>query len=158
VVLESSPQQGQQRLAFVPMQEADIDAILAVEERIYPFPWSRGNFLDSLAAGYSAWVCRAADDMIGYAVLMLVLDEAHLLNISVVPERQRCGLGSVMLEHIFAVARSHGAVRMLLEVRPSNLSGLALYARFGFAQVGRRRGYYARYEGREDALVMARNL
>jgi ribosomal-protein-alanine N-acetyltransferase len=140
------------------MRVDDIDAIVTFEERIYPFPWSRGNFVDSLAAGYSAWVCRDDDGMIGYAVLMRVADEAQLLNISILPERQRCGLGSALLKHLFAVARSHGAVRMLLEVRPSNQSGRALYERFGFIQVGRRRGYYPWHEGREDALVMARDL
>lgn len=157
-VLDSSVPAELRRLAFVPMQAADIDAILAAEERIYPFPWSRGNFVDSLAAGYSAWVCRDDNGMIGYAVLMRVVDEAQLLNISILPERQRCGLGSALLEHLCVVARSHGAARMLLEVRPSNRSGRALYERFGFTLVGRRRGYYPAYEGREDALVMAREL
>jgi ribosomal-protein-alanine N-acetyltransferase len=154
--MSAATQSAVQRLSFVPMQAEDVDAVLEVECRAYPFPWSRGNFNDSLAAGYSAWTFHDGRDMVGYAVLMLVLDEAHLLNITILPERQRHGLGSILLEHLLAVARRHGAVRVLLEVRPSNGSGRALYERFGFAQVGRRRGYYPGHGDREDALVMAK--
>jgi [ribosomal protein S18]-alanine N-acetyltransferase len=85
----------------------------------------------------------------------MAVDEAHLLNITVLPERQRCGLGGELLGYLFDVARSHGAVRMLLEVRPGNDAALALYRRFGFGEIGRRRGYY---QGSEDAIVMAREL
>ncbi|MDK9726159.1 MAG: ribosomal protein S18-alanine N-acetyltransferase [Sterolibacteriaceae bacterium MAG5] len=146
------------RLDFMPMAAADVPAIMETENRIYPFPWSAGNFADSLASGHSAWVCREAGAMVGYAVMMLVLDEAHLLNISVAAERQRGGLGSRLLEFLFEEAKAHGAARMFLEVRPSNASGLGLYRRFGFAEIGRRRGYYPAHDGREDAIVMARDL
>jgi [ribosomal protein S18]-alanine N-acetyltransferase len=146
------------RLDFVPMREADIDAVTAAEQRGYAFPWTRGNFADSLKAGHSGWVCREAGDLIGYAVLMMVIDEAHLLNITILPKFQRRGLGSELLDHLFDVARGHGAVRMLLEVRPGNVSGLALYRRFQFREIGRRRRYYPGHDGREDAIVMAREL
>lgn len=146
------------RLEFVPMRETDVDAVVAAEGRIYPFPWSRGNFADSLAAGYSSWVCREEGELAGYAVMMVVMDEAHLLNLSILPERQRRGLGSDLLSHLFHVARQHGARRMLLEVRPSNVSGLALYRRFVFSEIGRRKGYYPAHDGREDAVVMEREL
>ena len=96
--------------------------------------------------------------MIGYAVMMQVLDEAHLLNISVLPELQRCGRGSAILVHLFDLARGQGATRMLLEVRPENISGQRVYKRHAFVEVGRRRGYYPGHEGREDAIVMARDL
>lgn len=146
------------RLDFAPMVAADVAAVMETENRIYPFPWSAGNFADSLASGHSAWVCREGGVMVGYAVMMLVLDEAHLLNISVALERQRAGLGSRLLEFLFAEAKAHGATRMFLEVRPSNASGLGLYRRFGFAEIGRRRAYYPGHNGREDAIVMARDL
>ena len=148
----------QPRLEYLPMRAADVAAIMATETRIYPFPWTVGNFTDSLAAGYSAWVCRADGVMVGYAVMMLVLDEAHLLNISVVPERQRCGLGSRLLEYLFDVTKQAGAARMFLDVRPSNEAGLGLYRRYGFVEIGHRRGYYPGQDGREDAIVMAREL
>jgi ribosomal-protein-alanine N-acetyltransferase len=146
------------RLEFRPMRESDVDAVTAAEQRSYDFPWSRGNFTDSLKAGHSAWICREGGAMAGYGLMMMAVDEAQLLNITVLPERQRQGLGSELLAHLLAVARGHGAVRMLLEVRPSNASGLALYRRFLFSEIGRRRGYYAADGGREDALVMAREL
>jgi ribosomal-protein-alanine N-acetyltransferase len=149
------------RLQFVPMREADIDAVSAAERRSYAFPWTRGNFVDSLRAGHSIWICREGGALVGYTVMMMAVDEAHLLNITILPEHQRRGLGSDLLSHMFDVARGHGAVRMLLEVRPGNESGLALYRRFLFSEIGRRRGYYPGQGGpgsREDAVVMAREL
>jgi [ribosomal protein S18]-alanine N-acetyltransferase len=146
------------RLDFVPMRDIDVDAVASAEQRAYAFPWTRGNFVDSLKAGHSAWVCREDGVLVGYAVLMRVVDEAHLLNITILPEFQRRGLGSELLGQLFDVARGHGAVRMLLEVRPGNVSGLALYRRFLFSEIGRRRGYYPGLDGREDAIVLAREL
>lgn len=140
------------------MTDEDLDAVAAAEVRIHPFPWTRGNFVDSLAAGYEALLAEKDGRMIGYAVMMLSLDEAHLLNISVLPELQRCGRGSALLVHLFDLARERGVTRMLLEVRPENVSGLGIYKRHGFIEVGRRRGYYPGHEGREDAIVMAREL
>lgn len=140
---------------FAPMQPCDIDAVLAVEQDAYPFPWTRANFADSLASGYSAWCCRIGGTLVGHAVMMLVLDEAHLLNITVAPAWQRRGHGAFIMNHLFGVARSYGAKRMFLEVRPSNTQGQALYKRLGFETIGRRRGYYPAGEGREDAVVMA---
>lgn len=141
-----------------PMRVGDIDAVLAVETRIYPFPWTRGNFSDSLAAGYDAQICLEAGVMVGYAITMTVVDEVHLLNLGVVAERQRQGIGSMMLDHLCGLARKAGAWRMLLEVRPSNAAALMLYRRHGFAEIGRRRGYYPAGASREDAVVMACEL
>lgn len=146
------------RLEFVPMRTEDVDAVVAAEQRIYDFPWTRGNFTDSLASGYSALRLLEDGHMLGYAVMMLVVDEAHLLNLSILPEAQRRGLGSRLLRHLFTVARGNGATRMLLEVRPSNASGLGLYRHFGFLAIGERRGYYQAHDGRENAVVMALDL
>ena len=140
---------------FAPMTAADLDDVAAVEQQIYPFPWTRGNFADSLNAGYSAWVLRdPAGQLQSYAVMMLAVDEAHLLNLSVAGDAQRRGLGWRTLEWIAEVARGHGAHTLLLEVRPSNPAALRLYQRYGFERVGSRRGYYPARDGREDALVM----
>ncbi len=140
------------------MTEADLDAVAAAEGRIHPFPWTRGNFADSLAAGHGAWLAREEGRMVGYAIMMQVLDEAHLLNISVLPELQRTGRGSSLLIKLFDLARTRAATRMLLEVRPGNVSGRAFYQRHGFEEIGRRRDYYPAPEGREDAILMAREL
>ena len=140
------------------MTDADLDAVAEAEQRCHAFPWTRGNFADSLAAGYGAWLMREDERMTGYAILMQAPDEAHLLNITVVPELQRRGRGSALLDYLFEQARVASAARMLLEVRPGNAAALALYLRHGFVEIGRRRDYYPATGGREDAIVMAREL
>lgn len=145
-------------LEIVPMRREDIDAVVAVENTVYPFPWSWGNFYDSMQAGYSAWTCRAGGALAGYTVFMVAVDEAHLLNISVAQPYQGRGLGARLLRHAMDAAWRAGARSMLLEVRPSNLPALRLYRHFGFEQIGLRRGYYPAENGREDALVFHRVL
>jgi len=140
------------------MTQADIALVVAVEQQIHPFPWTSGNFSDSLAAGHGAWLAKEDGRMTGYAVTMQLPDEVHLLNISVLPGLQRGGRGTALLNYLFDQARAQGAARMLLEVRAGNVSGLGLYRRHGFVEIGRRRDYYAAHAGREDAIVMARNL
>jgi len=139
---------------FRPMVESDIDAIMEIEPHIYSHPWSRGNFSDSLVSGYSAWVLLDGTEVIGYALMMLVLDEAHLLNLSIARAYQKQGLGRLLLEHMIAIARRQSAANMFLEVRPSNVSAIALYESIGFNEMAIRRGYYPAHNGREDAVLM----
>ena len=143
---------------FEPMTEADLRAVLEIEEAIYAFPWTPGNFRDSLRAGYSCWVYRDVEGLIGYAVLVLAAGEAHLLNLSVAARAQSRGHGRSLLNNVVGVAREHRAKVLFLEVRPSNEAGRRLYTGYGFRQVGVRRGYYPAQRGREDALVLALNL
>jgi ribosomal-protein-alanine N-acetyltransferase len=148
------------RLNYEPMRESDIEEVLAVEDRVYPYPWSRANFLDSLASGYQAWVLRdQAMRLLGYFLVMQVVDEAHLLNVAVAEEWQGQGLGRFLLNQSVACARGLGMESMLLEVRPSNVRALGIYERYGFEQIGRRKGYYpAADQQREDAIVMRYTL
>jgi [ribosomal protein S18]-alanine N-acetyltransferase len=150
----------QPRLLFGKLGVDDLDALMAIENDVYPFPWTRGNFLDSLYNGYEAWVMRDEDGvLLGYFLLMLALDEAHLLNISLRRDLHGKGLGRTLLDKAVEVARDKGAVTMLLEVRPSNQRALQVYERYGFLQVGRRKGYYpANANAREDAIVMRLEL
>jgi len=144
---------------YAPMSEKDLDEVVAVEQQVYPFPWTRGNFSDALQAGYSAWVLRdALGHVVAYTVMMIALDEAHLLNLSVAREAQRTGLGWRTLDWMADVARGYGVRTMLLEVRPSNEAALLLYQRYGFDRIGVRRGYYPAVGGREDAVVMRISL
>lgn len=142
-------------LRYTPMQSSDLDAVAQAEAELYDFPWSRANFADSLAAGYSAWVCRSDGALVGYSVMMLALDEAHLLNISIAKPWQRRGHGQALLGFIQDVARANGASTLFLEVRPSNAAAIALYRRNRYHEIGKRRGYYPALFGREDALVMS---
>ena len=141
-----------------PMVEADLPAVMAIENAIYAFPWTLGNFRDSLAAGYECWTYVRADELIGYAVLMYAADEAHLLNISIAAACQRQGHGSALLERVCELAHARGAHLLYLEVRPSNAGARQLYERCGFEHIGRRRDYYPAADGREDALVMGLQL
>lgn len=147
-------------LALVPMLPADVDEVCALECSVFPHPWSRTNFADSLAAGYDAWLLRDPHGKLaGYFLLMYALDEAHLLDVAVAGERHGSGLGRYLLETLCARARAMGAGSVLLEVRPSNERAVAVYKRFGFDEIGRRKGYYPAHEGkREDAIVMRHTL
>jgi ribosomal-protein-alanine N-acetyltransferase len=150
-VLRSAPD-------FEPMREADLRSVLEIEESIYEFPWTLGNFRDSLRAGYACWVYRDRKRLIGYAVLMLAAGEGHLLNLSVAADAQRRGHGRNLLHNVVRIAREHKAKVLFLEVRPTNAVGQRLYSGYGFRQIGVRRAYYPARKGREDALVLALDL
>lgn len=140
------------------MAEGDLDQVDAIERQIYSFPWTRGNFADSLRAGYDAWVVCDTGQLLGYGVVMIALDEAHLLNISVAPQAQGQGLGRRLLAWIEQCAAARQAGSLLLEVRPSNAVAKGLYERSGYERIGLRRGYYPAARGREDAIVMRKPL
>jgi ribosomal-protein-alanine N-acetyltransferase len=146
------------RLLYAPMVMADLDEVCAIENAVYPHPWTRGNFVDSLASGYSAWTLRedgGAQALLAYFLVMDVAGEAHLLNVSVAAQRQGQGLGRYMLDKVAACARGLDADSVLLEVRPSNTRALAVYQRYGFREIGRRKNYYPAHDGlREEAIVM----
>jgi [ribosomal protein S18]-alanine N-acetyltransferase len=139
-----------------PMTEGDLDEVVVIERSAYEFPWSRGNFEDSLRNGYYGLCMRhVTGTMIGYCVLMPVVDEMHLLNLCVAPQAQGAGAGLTMLREAVRIAHAQGLEGLLLEVRPSNYRAIRLYEQFGFVTIGRRKNYYpARHHSREDALVM----
>lgn len=141
-----------------PMGEQDLNDVAALEAALQAFPWSRGNFADSLAAGHSVWIMRLGGELVGFLVAMSVIDEAHLLNIGVARRFQGQGYGARLLRQAMESARLGGATRFFLEVRPSNDKAVELYRHFGFRQIGQRKGYYPAAVGREDALVFHREL
>lgn len=144
--------------AFRPMGTHDLPGVIALERDIYPFPWSLGNFRDSLSAGYSCWVCEMGSHVVGYAVMMVAAGEAHLLNLGIARSWQRKGLGRQFMQHLFQIARGHHAASMFLEVRPSNVPAQHLYHSLGFRDIATRKKYYPAEHGREDAIMMARHL
>jgi ribosomal-protein-alanine N-acetyltransferase len=141
-----------------PMREEDIDAVLDIELRAYPFPWTRGIFQDCLRANYPTWVLQRDGVIVGYGLLSIAADEAHVLNVCTAPEEQGHGHGRRLLRALLQLARGRGAQRVFLEVRPSNPAAIALYHREGFNEIGRRPRYYPAKAGREDAIVMAKEL
>lgn len=150
---------AQGRLASLrPMREHDLAQVVAVEQRAYEYPWSLGIFADCLRVGYCCWTLAEAETVLGYCIMAVAADEAHVLNVCVDPGRQRQGHGRRMLEHMIDLARGHRATILFLEVRPSNAAAIELYAGLGFRQLAVRRNYYPARDGREDALVLALNL
>jgi ribosomal-protein-alanine N-acetyltransferase len=139
------------------MNTLDLDAVMAIEAQAYSFPWTRGNFIDSLAAGYRAEVLDArGSGIVGYFVAMPGIDEMHLLNLTMAPAWQRQGLARRLLDALEERCRDAALSMLWLEVRASNERARHLYRRRGFSEVGLRRGYYpAPHGAREDAVVMS---
>lgn len=146
---------------LLPMTVTQLDTVLAIEQAAYAFPWTRGNFIDSLASGYPSQVLYGAQgELLGYFVAMEGVDEMHLLNITVSPPAWGQGHALFMLDELCVLARARKAQQIWLEVRESNQRARAVYERYGFTNIGVRRGYYpasrlTHASGREDAAVMS---
>jgi ribosomal-protein-alanine N-acetyltransferase len=145
-------------LTLRPMSEADVEAVIEVERLAYEFPWTPAIFLDCLRVGYCCWVATLGQKVVGHGVMSVAVGESHILNVCVRPDMQGHGLGRKLMQRLMSLARSHRADTAYLEVRPSNQVALALYASLGFSQVGVRRAYYPARVGREDALILAKEL
>lgn len=146
------------QVSYRRMRTGDLAEVARLEKSLYEFPWSLGNFRDSVHAGYDCWVVTHGEAVIGYAVLMIAVDEAHLLNFAVAAEWQNHGIGRGFLKHLVEVAKLAGALIVYLEVRPSNLSARHLYRTMGFQQIAIRPEYYPAAAGREDALFLGLTL
>ena len=145
-------------IQFRAMSYADLATVMAIERRAYPFPWTDTIFRDCIRVGYRCRVLKIHSRLECYAVMSIGANEAHLLNICVRPESQRCGLARRMLEHLLELAGANVVKTMFLEVRPSNERAIRLYHAMGFCEIGLRKGYYPAARGREDAVVMAKEL
>ena len=152
--------QLQPRFSMRPIEPHDLDTVLRIEVGAYSFPWSRGNFVDSLTSGYLAELMLGADGAaIGYFVALPGVEELHLLNITVAASLQGRGHGHELLDVVESRGRERRARTLWLEVRASNARARALYLRRGFEEVGLRRAYYpAPQARREDAIVMRLDL
>ena len=137
-----------------------LDAVLAIEAQAYAFPWTRGNFIDSIAAGYLTRALVAGDgELIGYFVAMPGFEEMHLLNVTVAARHEGQGHARRLLAELYALSSGFAATAVWLEVRQSNARARALYLREGFSEAGQRRDYYPAPHGRrEDAVLMTRLL
>ncbi len=147
-------------MAISRMQIEDLAEVMVIENDVYPHPWTRGNFLDSLQSDYEIWTVRdPARALAGYLLLMISVDESHLLNIAVRRDLQGSGVGRLLLDLAVKLSRDKGMQSILLEVRPSNGRAVEVYERYGFAGIGVRRNYYPAAAGsREDAIVMRLKL
>jgi [ribosomal protein S18]-alanine N-acetyltransferase len=141
-----------------PMLDSDLQRVMAIEEAVYTFGWTKGIFHDCLRVQYSCWTMWLGDEMIGYAVMSVAVGEAHILNVAIAEEHQGHGHGRSFMRYLMETARHHSADTAFLEVRPSNKAALHLYETLGFNQVGLRRDYYPAVQGKEDAIIMACSL
>ena len=161
-----------QEAFFRPMALEHLGAVAQVEQSAYLFPWTQGNFSDSLQSGYHMQMLmggqaetKSTPVLIGYFVAMKGVDETHLLNITVAPAYQKQGWGRLLLDALTLWSRGQGAQQLWLEVRPTNVHAKALYLRYGFREMGVRKGYYPdggsglpgfpTVSQREDAVVMS---
>ena len=136
------------------MVPADLDAVVAIEREVFLFPWTRGNFSDSIDSGYHCLVLEQGGEIFGYGVMTIGAEEGHLLTLSIAAGSQRKGWGERLLREFIHLAKERLARTMFLDVRESNRAAARLYERLGFKQIGKRRGYYPAMGGREDSLVM----
>jgi ribosomal-protein-alanine N-acetyltransferase len=141
-----------------PMMETDLTEVATIEQQSYAFPWSENIFRDCLRVGYTCRALDLAGQIIGYGVMSLGAGEAHILNVCVRDEFRNVGFGRRLLDHLLERAAASGVAEAFLEVRPSNLAAIRLYQHLGFEQIGIRRGYYQAPDGREDAIVLKREL
>lgn len=140
------------------MRDEDLDSVWAIERQAYHYPWSKGIFIDCLRVPYVCEILELSNRTVGYAIMSLAGDEAHLLNLCLEEAVRGHGFGRLLLEHLTQRACGEGVRVLYLEVRPSNARALNLYRRAGFARIGVRRNYYRAAGGREDALVLAKSL
>ncbi len=141
------------------MVEADLPEVMKVELASYPYPWTLKNFEDCLNHKvYSCWVFMLDDVLSGYVVISIVADEAHILNICVAPSKQGNGWGRKLLQEAGWIATQRKSKDCFLEVRSSNNIGIKLYESEGYNQIGFRKNYYPADNGREDAIIMAKEL
>lgn len=140
------------------MEQCDVPDVFDIDCRVYKHPWTEGIFSDCLRVGHLCLLYEEQGILTSYGIAALHADEAHILNVSVVGLLQGRGYGRAMLRKLLELVQEAGAVRVLLEVRASNEIAIALYKSEGFVEIGLRKGYYPDDQGREDAIVFAKDL
>lgn len=140
-------------LLFREMTEIDLNDVNHIEQQAHYHPWTK-SLLNEAIHHYQCWILLHNQQIIGYGILKIVLNEAELLNIAITPQQQNCGYGKYLLTQLMQVAKKLGADECFLEVRESNHTAYKLYENFGFNEMGRRPNYYPTKQGYEDALIM----
>lgn len=145
-------------LSILPMRECDLDSVVQIEKKVAPYGWNLAIFSQTLQSnGYDCSVLFQQGTVIGYYVLAFIVDETHIINIAVTPKKQGRGYGDFLMQSILQKARTNNSNIILLEVRESNSTAIALYNKYQFHSVGERRNYYDCDSGRENAIIMRRD-
>ena len=145
-------------LSYRPMTLDDVAYVLTVENEVYPYPWTERILQDCIRVGYDCWLSLEKDTIVGHAVVSVAAGESHLLNLSVSSKHQGKGVGKAFINFLIDIVRSKNATVMLLEVRPSNLQAIHCYDASGFNEIGCRKDYYPTANGKEDALLYAKEI
>ncbi|MHB8536352.1 MAG: ribosomal protein S18-alanine N-acetyltransferase [Sulfuricaulis sp.] len=141
-----------------PMTGLDLTKVIAVEEASYEFPWTLPIFRDCLRVGCQCYVYESPREILGHGIMSVAVGECHILNVCIHPQHQRRGLGEALVLFLLDAARRKKARIALLEVRITNSAAYRLYTKLGFDEVGLRKNYYPAHHGREDAIILARDL
>ena len=144
--------------SFRRMDVGDIDTVMLVENQVYEYPWTEGIFNDCIRVGYECWLALLEDEVIAHAVISVAAGESHILNISIDPKQQNKGIGKQFIEYLINIAKNKRAAVIMLEVRPSNVRAINCYNAAGFNEIGCRKNYYPAADGKEDALLFAREI
>ncbi len=144
------------------LKKTDIPALSEMVKMVMLYPWSQAVFYDCLKANYHGWVLIKNDgagrEIIGFSIVLVQLDECHILNICIASKFQSKGYGKQLLKHIVHFSKSKKLIRILLEVRISNKKAIVMYRDFKFREVGIRKNYYPCEDSYEDGLIFMLNL
>jgi len=140
------------------MRNSDLDLVVQNEQLAYDHGWSKRIFIDCLRAGYQCWVLANKQQIVSHGVMSVAIGECHLLTLCVHPDYQRMGFGRKLFNLLLDRAEKLDAKQCFLEVRVGNEKAISLYRSMGFVQIGERKNYYPGKEGREDAIIMSRDL
>lgn len=157
-VVDKSKRDLKPTLSYRPMTLEDVDYVLTVENEVYPYPWTERILQDCIRVGYDCWLALENDAIVAHAVVSVAAGESHLLNLSVSKKHQGKGIGKVFIAFLIDIVRVKQATVMLLEVRPSNLQAISCYDAVGFNEIGCRKNYYPTANGKEDALLYAKEI
>jgi len=145
-------------LTFRPMTLDDVDAVMHLENAVYQFPWTDKIFKDCIRVGYDCWLALLENKVVAHAVISVAAGESHILNLSVTGDQQGKGIGKQFIQFLLNIAHNKRAQIMMLEVRPSNVRAIKCYNSAGFNEIGSRKNYYPAPNGKEDALLFARQI
>lgn len=145
-------------LTFRPMTLDDVDTVIHLENQVYQFPWTDRIFKDCIRVGYDCWMADLENTVVAHAVISVAAGESHMLNLSVTENLQGKGIGKQFVQFLLNIARNKRAQIMMLEVRPSNVRAINCYNSAGFNEIGCRKDYYPAPNGKEDALLFAKQI
>lgn len=142
---------------FRKMTLQDLDGVMQIEKQSFTLPWSRESYLGELKNSFATYlVCDCGGEIAGYGGIWVVFEEAHITNVAVALDFRQAGIGTAIMEELEKTAREKKALRVLLEVRPSNQAALKVYQNLDYIPTGMRKHYYS--DNNEDAIIMTKFL